>query len=165
MERPTNRWAANSTFRRGDPMTPEASDPFETSEYLASAGACALLSGCFAWLLFVSGFALSEFANWVLFKAGVSFRFLQGYTTAFVLFIFVSLVLSRSPSQGRSPSSKRLSFFVFSGSVTVALIGFALAVRVFEILTLPFTTLLVITYFVFCYSETFPLVRRRIPGS
>lgn len=147
-------------------MTPQATDTFEYSaEYLASAGACALISGSFSFLLLLSGWGLSEFTNWILSKAGVSFRFLTGYSTALLLIVFVTMVLLRSSTQGRiSPPGKSIAFLMFSGSVTLALIGFALAISVFEILKLSFTTLLVVTYFVFCYSEMFPVVRKSTPG-
>lgn len=143
-------------------MTPQATDPFEYStEYLASAGACALISGSFSFLLLLSGWGLSEFTNWILSIVGVSAKVLSGYTTALVMILFVTMALLKS--SGPSPA-KLVGFLIFSGLVSLGLIGFALAVRALEIVRLPFTTLLVVTYFIFCYSEMLPIFRKSAPA-
>lgn len=142
-------------------------DPLEYSkEYLVAALACALISGCFSLLLLLLGWGLSEFTNWILSLAGVSVKVLPGYTTALVMVPFVTVVLLHAPAQGREQSpATMVHHVVFSGIVSLGLIGFALFVRVLEIVGLPFTTLLVVTYFIFSYSETLPNFRESDPES
>lgn len=124
--------------------TNDEKEPLEyAKEYLVAAGACALISGCFSGLILILGWGLSEFTNWLLSLAGVYVKALSGYTTALVMTLFIIMFPLQSPTHGRAALRvKGIDNLIFSGLISFGLIGFAVSVKVFEIVRLAFYDLI-----------------------
>jgi hypothetical protein len=148
-------------------MTTNARDPLECSkEYLTAVTLGAVFAGLFSGFLLFSGIVLAEFATWILSMARVSVRVRYGYTTSLILTFFVRWALSLSPTDDQILSKlDAMDAWVFSVLVSLGFIAFAFVMRAVDILKFSYTALLVLTFFIFCYSEMFASVRKNVSGS